>query len=189
MDTENQTQTEDTANQTTGDTSTVANGVNEGDKLFTQDEVNKFVAKRVKEIKSQFKDYDTLKEQLTKLSEQIESYKTEKKQLEQKYQETTFTSALNEAARELNLDPKLAAKVLDKSKIIFNEDLPTNIKELLQVEIEENPQIVKKQVVTPTVPQTAQTEQTKFSLHRTPNSANFFNGGGLRLNHGKSQES
>ena len=37
------TQTEDTANQNTGDTST---DTNEGEKLFTQDEVNKIVAKR-----------------------------------------------------------------------------------------------------------------------------------------------
>lgn len=176
------TETVEDTQETTGDTSTVT----EGNELFTQEQVNKFVAKRVKEVKNQFKDYDTLKETVTKLTEQVESFKTEKKQLEQKYQETTFTNALSEAARELNLEPKLAAKLLDKTKIIFNEGLPINIKELLQVEIEENPQIVKKQVVTPSVPQ-SQTEQRKFSLHRTPNSNNFFSGGGLRLNNGKQE--
>ena len=178
------TQTEDTANQNTGDTST---DTNEGEKLFTQDEVNKIVAKRVKEIKNQFKDYDELKDTVTKLTEQVESFKTEKKQLEQKYQETTFTNALNEAARELNLDPKLAVKLLDKSKVIFADEQPANLKELLQAEIEENPQIVKKAISTPSVPQNQTDNKPKFSLYTNPNSSNFFAGGGLRLNHGKQE--
>ena len=177
------TETVENTQENTGTTS----AENEGQELFTQEQVNKFVAKRVKEIKNQFKDYDELKDTVTKLTEQVESFKTEKKQLEQKYQETTFTNALNEAARELNLDPKLAVKLLDKSKVIFADEQPTNLKELLQAEIEENPQIVKKAISTPSVPQNQTDNKPKFSLYTNPNSSNFFAGGGLRLNHGKQE--
>lgn len=180
------TQTEDTTtNQNSGDTSTVT----EGEKLFTQNEVNKVVQKRVKEIKDQFKDYPEIKAQVEQLTEQLKAFKEETKKLEQKYLETTFTSAVDSAAKELNLDTKLATKLLERDKVIFNDNQPTNIKELLQAVIEENPQLVKKQVVTPEVSQTVQTEQPKFSLYTNPNSGNFFRGGGLRLNHVKSTES
>ncbi|RTK96554.1 MAG: hypothetical protein EKK64_03730 [Neisseriaceae bacterium] len=179
---ENQTQTEDTANQTTGATST---DQSEGEKLFTQDEVNKLISKEKNKVKNQFKDYDELKESVTKLTEQVETIKNVNKQLEQKFQETTYTNALNEAARELNLDPKLAVKLLDKTKVIFADEQPTNLKELLQAEIEENPQIVKKAVSTPSVPQNPTDDKPKFSLYTNPNSSNFFAGGGLRLNHVK----
>jgi len=178
------TETVEDTQENTGDTSTVT----EGQELFTQDQVNKFVAKRVKEIKAQFKDYDVLKEAVTKLTEQVESFKTTTKDLEKKYQETTYTNALEKAALTVNLDTELAVKHIDKDKVIFVDGKPTNLVELLQAEIEKFPQLIKKQVVTPTVPQTSQTEQQKFSLHRTPNTNNFFSGGGLRLNV-KQQES
>ena len=183
MSEEINTQVEDTTNQNTGDTSTVT----EGEKLFTQNEVNKVVSKRVKEVKDQYKDYPELKTQLEKLSEELKTYKETTKQLEQKYLETTFTSALDSAAKELNLDTKLATKLLERDKVIFINEQPTNIKELLQAVIEENPQLVKKMVVTPDVSQTVQTEQPKFSLYTNPNSGNFFKGGGLRLNHVKTE--
>lgn len=179
------TETVENTHENTGDTSTVT----EGQELFTQEQVNKFVAKRVKEIKNQYKDYDELKDTVTKLTEQVETIKIVNKQLEQKFQETTYTNALNEAARELNLEPKLATKLLDKTKVIFVDEQPTNLKELLQAEIEENPQIVKQKVTTPEVPQNQTDNKPKFSLYTNPNSSNFFAGGGLRLNHGKSQDS
>lgn len=181
MSEEINTQIEDTTNQNTGDTSTVT----EGEKLFTQNEVNKVVSKRVKEIKDQYKDYPELKTQVEKLVEELKTYKEETKKLEQKYLETTFVNAVESAAKEVNLDPKLASKLLERDKVIFNEQQPTNIKELLQAVIEENPQLVKKMVVTPEVSQQVQTEQPKFSLYTNPNSGNFFKGGGLRLNHVK----
>ena len=180
---ENITQIEDTTNQNSGDTTTE----NVGEKLFTQNEVNKVVQKRVREIKDQYKDYPEIKTQLEKLTEELKAYKETTRQLEQKYLETTFTSALDSAAKELNLDTKLASKLLERDKVIFNDNQPTNIRELLQAVIEENPQLVKKQVVTPEVSQSTATEQPKFSLYTNPNSSNFFKGGGLRLNHVKTE--
>ena len=171
------TQTENTANQT-GDTSTV----NEGDKLFTQDEVNKIVAKRAKEVKNQYKDYDDLKQQVTTYADRLKALETAKKEVEKKYTEETFNFALESAAKELNLDPKLASKLLDKDKIIVQDDKPSNLKELLQALIEKHPNLVKKQVVTPVI-ETPKPNEQKYSLHRTPNTSNFFSGSGLRLNH------
>lgn len=167
------TQTENTANQT-GDTSTV----NEGDKLFTQEEVNKIVAKRAKEVKNQYKDYDDLKQQVTTYADRLKALETAKKEVEKKYTEETFNFALESAAKELNLDPKLASKLLDRDKIIVQDEKPSNLKELLQALIEEHPNLVKKQVVTPEV-QTTQTTEQKYSLHKQPKSS-FFNGSGLR---------
>jgi hypothetical protein len=88
----------------------------------------------------------------------------------------------------LNLDTKLASKLLDRDKVIFNDNLPTNIKELLQSVIEENPQLVKKQVVTPEVSQTAQTEQQVLFTSKSK-FKQFLQRWGLRLNHVKSTES
>lgn len=171
------TQTENTANQT-GDTSTV----NEGDKLFTQDEVNKIVAKRAKEVKSQYKDYDDLKQKVTTYEERLKALEDAKKEVEKKYSVETFNFALESAAKDLNLDTELASKLLDRDKIIVQDEKPSNLKELLQALIEKHPNLVKRNVVTPEV-QTTQTTEQKYSLHRTPNTSNFFSGSGLRLNH------
>ena len=179
MDEKNTTQTDNTE-QNTGDTSTVTEG--NSDKLFTQDEVNKVVAKRVKEVKKQFADYETLKNQVDEFSIKLEQLKEEKKTVEAKYLETAFTNALNLAATEVNLDVELAISLLDKSKIIYDGDKPTNIKELLQVVIEKHPQLVKKAIVTPQVLETQEQQKPKFSLHKTNNTDKFFNGSGLRLN-------
>lgn len=182
MSEETQTQTENTANQT-GDTSTVANGVTEGDKLFTQEEVNKIVAKRAKEVKNQYKDYDDLKQKVTTYEDRLKALEDAKKEVEKKYTEETFNFALESAAKELNLDPKLASKLLDRDKIIVQDDKPSNLKELLQAIIEEHPNLVKKQVVTPEV-QTTQTTEQKYSLHKQPK-VNFFQGSGLRTHFAK----
>lgn len=175
------TQTEQTE-QNTGDTSTVANGVNEGssDKLFTQDEVNKVVVKRLKEVKKQYADYDDLKTKVEEFQSKLEQLSKAKKEVEEKYKNTTFNQALSSAATELNLDVELATKLLDNDKVLFTDDQPTNLKELLQVVIEKHPNLVKKNVVTPVIPQTDQ-QQKKFTLHKQQSST-FFNGGGLRLN-------
>ena len=170
---DNQTQTENTANQT-GDTSTVS----EGDKLFTQDEVNKIVAKRAKEVKNQYKDYDDLKQKVTTYEDRLKALETAKKEVEKKYTEETFNFALESAAKDLNLDTELASKLLDRDKIIVQDEKPSNLKELLQALIEKHPNLVKRNVVTPEVQSTQTTEQ-KFSLHKQPKS-NFFQGSGLR---------
>ena len=164
--------------QKLGDTSTET----EGNELFTQEQVNKFVAKRVKEVKGQFKDYDELKQKVATYEERLKALEDSKKAVEKKYTEETFNFALESAAKELNLDPKLASKLLDRDKIIVQDEKPSNLKELLQALIEEHPNLVKKQVVTPVV-QASQPSEQKFSLHRTPNTSNFFSGSGLRLNH------
>ena len=175
------TQTENTE-QNTGDTSTVTEGSSDGEttKLFTQDEVNKVVAKRLKEVKKQYADYETLKQQTEEYASKLEQLSKAKKEVEEKYKNTTFNQALSKAATELNLDVELATKLLDNDKIIFSEDQPTNLKELLQVVIEKHPNLVKKSVTTPVIPQTEQ-QQQKFTLHKQQSSS-FFNGGGLRLN-------
>jgi len=175
MEIETTTQTENTANQA-GDTSTV----NEGDKLFTQEEVNKFLQKRVKEVKKQFEGFDDLKNQVADLTEKLKQYQEKTKELQTKYSETVFNSVLESSAKELNLDVTLATKLLDRDKIIVVEEKPSNIKELLQALITEHPNLVKRQASTPTVVATQQTEQ--LSLYKKPNSTAFFNGGGLRLN-------
>lgn len=174
---EENTQTENTANQT-GDTSTV----NEGDKLFTQEEVNKIVAKRAKEVKNQYKDYDDLKQKVTTYEDRLKALEDAKKEVEKKYTTETFNFALETAAKDLNLDVEIASKLLDRDKIIVQDEKPSNLKELLQALIEKHPNLVKKQVVTPVV-QASQPSEQKFSLHRTPNTSNFFSGSGLRLNH------
>lgn len=178
------TQPETQTDQKLGDTSTDLTEGN-SDKLFTQEEVNKVVSKRVREVKTQFKDYDELKKQNTELQSKLEHLETTNKALSEKYQTQIFDNALQQAASELNLDVELATQLLDKSKVLFTEDKPTNLKELLQVVIEKHPQIVRKQVVTPEVI----TEQPKqqFSLHNQ-SKTNFFNGGGLRLNMKQQQE-
>lgn len=171
------TQTEQTE-QNTGDTSTVNEG--SSDKLFTQDEVNKVVVKRLKEVKKQYADYEIIKQQNEEFLSKLEHLTKEKKELESKYKNTTFNQALSSAATELNLDVELATKLLDTDKVLFADEQPTNLKELLQVVIEKHPNLVKKSVVTPVIPQTEQ-QQKKFTLHKQQ-SSNFFNGGGLRLN-------
>lgn len=170
---DNQTQTEETTSKT-GDTSTVT----EGEKYFTQDEVNKIVAKRAKEVKNQYKDYDDLKQKVTTYEDRLKALETAKKEVEKKYTEETFNFALETAAKELNLDPEIASKLLDRDKIIVQDEKPSNLKELLQALIEKHPNLVKKQVVTPEV-QTTQTTEQKYSLHKQPKS-NFFSGSGLR---------
>ena len=173
MTEETQTQTEETTSKT-GDTSTVT----EGEKYFTQDEVNKIVAKRAKEVKSQYKDYDELKQQVTTYAERLKALEDAKKEVEKKYTTETFNFALETAAKELNLDVEIASKLLDKDKIIVQDEKPSNLKELLQALIEKHPNLVKRNVVTPEVQSTQTTEQ-KFSLHKQPKS-NFFQGSGLR---------
>jgi hypothetical protein len=71
VDAQNNTQIEDTTSSSIGTTS----AVNEGDKLFTQDEVNKVVQKRVKEVKKQFEDYNDLKTQVEQLNDQLKLIK------------------------------------------------------------------------------------------------------------------
>lgn len=171
------TQNEQTEQNQTGDTSTV----NDGDsKLFTQEEVNKVVTKRVKEVQKKFSDYDTIKSQNEELQSKLEQLKTTNKQLSEQYETEVYTSNLKESARELNLDYELAVKHIERDKVIFVEGKPTNLKELLQAQIEKFPQLVKKTVVTPDTV-VVQSEQKKFSLHNKQN-VTFFNGGGLRLN-------
>lgn len=171
------TQTEETTSKT-GDTSTVT----EGEKYFTQDEVNKIVAKRAKEVKSQYKDYDELKQQVTTYAERLKALEDAKKEVEKKYTTETFNFALETAAKDLNLDVEIASKLLDRDKIIVQDEKPSNLKELLQALIEKHPNLVKKQVVTPVI-ETPKPNEQKYSLHRTPNTSNFFSGSGLRLNH------
>ena len=171
------TQTEQTE-QNQGDTSTVTEG--NSAKLFTQDEVNKFVTKRVKEVQKKFSDYDTIKSQVEDLQSQLEQLKSQNKQLTSQYETEVYSSNLRESSRELNLDYELAVKHVDREKVIFVEGKPTNLKELLQAEIEKFPQLVKKTVVTPDTV-VVQSEQKKFSLHNKQN-VTFFNGSGLRLN-------
>lgn len=175
---DNQTQTEETTSKT-GDTSTVT----EGEKYFTQDEVNKIVAKRAKEVKNQYKDYDDLKQKVTTYEDRLKALETAKKEVEKKYTEETFNFALESAAKELNLDPEIASKLLDRDKIIVQDEKPSNLKELLQALIEKHPNLVKKQVVTPVI-ETPKTNEQKYSLHKQPKS-NFFNGSGLRAHFAK----
>ena len=171
------TQTEQTE-QNQGDTSTVTEG--NSAKLFTQDEVNKFVTKRVKEVQKKFSDYDTIKSQVEDLQSQLEQLKSQNKQLTSQYETEVYSSNLRESSRELNLDYELAVKHIERDKVIFVEGKPTNLKELLQAQIEKFPQLVKKAVVTPDTV-VVQSEQKKFSLHNKQN-VTFFNGSGLRLN-------
>lgn len=180
MDEVTNTQTVETIDQS-GATSTAS----EGDKLFTQDEVNKFVSKRAKEIKAQFKDYEELKGQVTTLAEQLKVFQDQTKELKSKYNQTVFDSLLKDASVELGLDVEIATKFIDKDKLIVVDERPTNIKELLQAVIEKHPQLIKKAVVTPVVLSNVETDKPKFSLHNTPNTSKFFNGSGLRLNHVK----
>lgn len=168
-------QTTDIVDTQTGDTST------ENDGVFTQDQVNKIVAKRLKEVKKQYADYDNLKTQVEEFSSKLEQLNKAKKEAEDKYKNATFNQALSSAAIELNLDVELATKLLDNDKILFTEDQPTNLKELLQIVIEKHPNLVKKTVTTPVIPQTEQQQTKKFTLHKQQSST-FFNGGGLRLN-------
>lgn len=167
------TQTEETTSKT-GDTSTVT----EGEKYFTQEEVNKIVAKRAKEVKSQYKDYDELKQQVTTYAERLKALEDAKKEVEKKYTTETFNFALETAAKELNLDVEIASKLLDRDKIIVQDEKPSNLKELLQALIEKHPNLVKKQVVTPII-ETPKPNEQKYSLHKQPKS-NFFQGSGLR---------
>lgn len=166
-------QTTDVVDTQTGDTST------ENDGVFTQDQVNKIVAKRLKEVKKQYADYETIKQQNEEFQGKLEQLNNAKKEVEEKYKNTTFNQALSNAATELNLDVELATKLLETDKVLFTDDQPTNLKELLQVVIEKHPNLIKKAIVTPVIPQTEQ--QTKFTLHKQQSSS-FFNGGGLRLN-------
>jgi hypothetical protein len=179
LELETQTETVESTSQA-GDTSTVT----EGNEVFTQDQVNKIISKRVKEVKTQYKDYDTLKESVTKLQEQLDKIATDKKETEEKLKTETFTNALEKAARDLNLDIKLATKLLPSDKVIYKDGKPDNLAELLKAEIELFPQLVKKPAVTPDVSTTVTNTESKFTLHKSAKN-NFWNGGGLRLPPGK----
>lgn len=184
MTTEVNTQTEDTTANQSGDTST---GI-EGEPLFTQEEVNKFVSKRAKEIKAQFKDYEELKGQVTTLTEQLKVFQDQAKELKSKYNQTVFDSILKDASVDLGLDVEIASKFIEKDKLIVVDERPTNIKELLQAVIEKHPQLIKKIAVTPEVPTNPEPNKPAFSLHNTPNTSKFFNGSGLRLGHLNTKE-
>lgn len=167
------TETENTSTENTGDTSTETEGT---EKVFTQTQVDKLIAKRLKK-------FEGLQATVEQLQNELVATREQAKTLESKFKETAYTSSLDSVSRELNLDPEIAAKFVDKEAVIFKDDKPTNLKDLLMVVIEKHPQLVKKQVVTPDpVPDTKQTKT--YSIHKSSNN-NFFNGGGLRLHNVK----
>lgn len=176
------TELESTAADETGVTSTELKSEGSVEKLFTQDQVNKLIAKEKAKVKKQFEGYEELQQTVQTLKTQIDSFKEATKALEQKYLDTTYQNSLEKAAREVNLDIDLAIKHIDKEKVIFVEDKPTNLKELLQAEIEKFPQLVKKAVSTPTVANAKSEQVQKFTLHKQTDTSGFFKGGGLRLN-------
>lgn len=178
MEDKQTTETVDTTEENKGDTSTANEG---SSKVFTEDQVTKIVTKRVKNLENKLKEAESLTSVVEELRNELKLMKDAQKQIETKYTETVFNSILESTAKELNLDVTLATKLLDREKIIVVEEKPSNIKELLQALIETHPQLVRKAGVTPTVIVTTETEK-QFSLHKTPNTNNFFKGGGLRLN-------
>jgi hypothetical protein len=177
---ETQTETVESTSNQAGDTSTVT----EGNEVFTQEQVNKLIGKRVKEVKTQYKDYEEIKQELAKQKELLETFAKAKKETEDRLKTETFTNALEKAARDLNLELDLATQLLPKDKIIYKDDKPDNLQELLKAVIEKHPQLVKRVVTTPDVSTTVTNTESKFTLHKSAKN-NFWNGGGLRLPPGK----
>jgi len=177
MDLEETTQTEETETTTT-ETQQVQI---EGSKVFTQDEVNKLIAKEKSKVKSQFKDYDTLKQENETLKAKTEELATSAKTAEQKLIEEKTHQSITKGVEEFHLpDAKLAIKLLDKTKFQYAEDgSVSNIKSLVTALLEEHPTLSKKATPANVVESSSGTEQQKYTLQPNYNS-NFFKGGGVK---------
>lgn len=82
-------------------------GGEQGERKFTQDEVNSLIGKRIAEIKSKYEDYDELKEKAGKYDEAQEASKTELQKMTEKA--NGFEQELNKLKAE-----KAAAEIRDK---------------------------------------------------------------------------
>lgn len=173
-------ETEDTSVQ---DSSTEQSNVEQTQdvKLFNQKQVDKILAKRLKETEAKYSDYEALKAENESLKAKTREVTKIAQTAEQQLKDTRKITSIENAAKEVNFPVDLASKLLEPSEFIVSEDGSiTNAKELLTKLITLHPQLVRKS--TPDTPvinsQDTQTEPKKFSLN--PNTGSkFFNGGGL----------
>lgn len=150
--------------------------------LFSQKQVDKIVAKRVADVKKQYVDYQELKDGQATLQATIEELQQKLSSENKKIEELAFESALTAVSSELGIDAKLAKKFIDMKSIIFDGDnQPTNLKQLLQKEIEEFPQLIRKGTLpnSPKVGEAVENSTPKrFSPYASPA---FWTSGSVRL--------
>jgi len=148
-------------------------------KTFDQKAVDKIVAKRVKEVKSQFADYDELKQRAETLEQQLKSQKEATEERTKKLSGKALGLEITLASQKANLDPKLAEKLLDKEQIHFDENGdPTNLTELFTSLVTEHPQLVKKHITNTTTQEDKKEQPKTFSLNPVRTSS-FFQGSGV----------
>ncbi len=150
-------------------------------KTFTQQQVNRVVAKEKKKIQQQYSDYETIKQENEQLKTKVKEVSNEAKTVEQKLKEEKSTQSIEKAIADFSTitDPKLAKKLLTPDKFVVADDgTVTNVGDLLQDLIKEHPILTKKTVPDNSVPNTQQ-ERKKYSLVPNYNSS-FFSGGGVK---------
>lgn len=157
----------------------------EGSKTFTQEQVNKLIAKEKSKVKSQFKDYDTIKQENEELKNKVKEVTTVAKTAEKRLLEKATNESLNNGLKEFNLpDETLVLELLDKRKAeyeVAEDGTVKNVKNLVQELITKHPSLAKKVVPDNNVAESNNGKETpKYSL--LPNyGSNFFKGGGVKL--------
>lgn len=151
------------------------------DKVFNQKQLDKILAKRLKEVEAKYSDYETLKAENESLKTANKEVIKQAKTTEQQLKDTKRSVSIETAAKEVNFPLDLATKLLEPNEFIVADDGSiTNAKELLTKIISLHPQLVRK--ASPDTPivnsQETQTSTPKFSLNPSRGSK-FFQGGGL----------
>lgn len=166
-------QTEEVDSQKQEDTS---------DELFTQSQVNKIVAKRVKEVKKTYEDYDAIKAENNTLKDKIKTLEEQKETVVSKLTDKEFDDQLKIVSDEMNANFKLASKLINRDSVVYEDGKPTNLKELMKDIVTEYPNVINKVQVqtTPTTKTESSQSEEKFSLNPVKHT-NFFGGGGVRL--------
>jgi len=147
---------------------------------FTQKDLDRIVAKRVKEVNGKFSDYDNLKGENTSLLEKISGLEQEVKDKQATLASKALENEISRVSQSMGLDPILAAKLLDNSKLHFDDNgKPTNLSETLTEIVTTFPQLVRKAPANQPIQEDSKTSDApKFSLNPS-RASNFFQGSGI----------
>jgi len=152
----------------------------EGVITFTQEQVNKLIAKEKKKVKEQYADYADVKLRNEQLETQVKEVKTTAATIEQQLKATKTKESIDNALKEFPtlVDGELAKELLSKTTFEYDEDgNVSNAKNLIQEILTKHPILTRKATPDNDVVKTTQPEEKKFSLNPSYNS-NFFKGGG-----------
>jgi len=147
---------------------------------FTQEQVNKLIAKEKKKAKEPYADYDAIKLRNSELETQVKEVKTTAATIEQQLKATKTKESIDNALKEFPtlVDGELAKELLLKTAFVYDEDgNVSNAKNLIQEILTKHPILTRKATPDNDVIKTTQPEDKKFSLNPSYNSQ-FFKGGG-----------